>query len=167
MAVFIIGSIYVYAVSVLFPAILAFGPPSAISYTRLSAANNNTKCGVRGLVMNIYPPADHAGRCQPKRIKTFGCKGQCYSYTEVNSNLTRITRSCSCCQPTDFGLQKAVIRCQGGMELRKVVKFAINCHCRPCILKPRVTLADLRHMLHLSNSRSRWGNKGLGNLFRG
>ncbi|XP_014770796.1 bursicon [Octopus bimaculoides] len=157
MAILLTGSLYIYAVSVFVPERFVTANPLSLSFIRTAYTTNNTKCGVQGVIMSIHPPREKVHRCSSSIIKTFGCRGQCYSYTEMNSNLTRVIRSCSCCQATDFGFQQAIINCKNGEKMRKIVKFAINCHCRPCVLKPRVTLKDLRLMLRMS-TRKHWPN---------
>ncbi|KAL8558894.1 hypothetical protein ACOMHN_054325 [Nucella lapillus] len=100
---------------------------------RSSLIGSGDTCHVDPVKMSIRPPRRYAGLCAPTTQISYGCRGGCHSYSRMDArNATSVLRSCSCCRPTGFGFRLVRMRCEG-FALRTTVKFALGCHCRPCM----------------------------------
>ncbi|XP_076439431.1 uncharacterized protein LOC143278981 [Babylonia areolata] len=100
---------------------------------RSSLIGAGDTCHVDPVKMSIRPPRRYAGLCAPTTEISYGCRGGCHSYSRVDTrNATNVLRSCSCCRPTGFGFRLVKMQCDG-FALRTTVKFALGCHCRPCM----------------------------------
>ncbi|XP_033639409.1 bursicon-like [Asterias rubens] len=91
----------------------------------------------------------HEG-CQTKRLRTFGCRGTCNSYSRVSpTDYTQMERSCQCCQESQHVVGFVELNCPSLSPPTQIVEFrhVRSCSCRPCNSVsgvPRVTrLEDL------------------------
>ncbi|XP_070212849.1 bursicon-like [Littorina saxatilis] len=122
-------------------------------YPQIGARTSLTeKCQVNPVLITIRPPPRFADRCDPRTVVSYGCRGGCSSYTRVDvRNTTNLLRSCSCCSPTGFGFRIVRMTCQN-FGLRSLVKFALGCHCRPCLAS--VESADVQTLRDLLRKSS-------------
>nr|QUP51993.1 bursicon-A2 [Urechis unicinctus] len=115
------------------------------------------QCEVGAILLHVRPPSKFAHRCNSTQVLTFGCQGQCSSYSEVNrDDPLRLQHTCSCCEPSKFGVHLAEMNCDGGYKLRAPLKFAMRCSCRPCS-SASMDIDMLRRMLdaeRLSSTRT-------------
>ncbi|XP_076461710.1 uncharacterized protein LOC143294164 [Babylonia areolata] len=115
---------------------------------RSALIGSGDTCQVDPVRMSIRPPRKYAHICSPTTEISFGCRGACTSYSRIDAwNSTNVLRSCSCCRPTGFGFRLVKMSC-GRFSLRTTVKFALGCHCRPCMASVQpVDIQRLRDLL--------------------
>nr|AQS80491.1 bursicon-alpha precursor [Charonia tritonis] len=119
---------------------------------RSSLIGSSDTCQVDPVRMSIRPPRKYAHLCAPTTEISFGCRGGCPSYSRIDArNTTKVLRSCSCCRPTGFGFRLVKMKCEG-FSLRTTVKFALGCHCRPCMASVQsVDIQRLRDLLRATS----------------
>ncbi|CAL1528462.1 unnamed protein product [Lymnaea stagnalis] len=116
--------------------------------TRSDLSSRET-CSLQAVILRLDPPLRIDDDCSTAYVQTFGCRGGCSSYSQVDPrNTTNIFHSCSCCQPVRFTVSIAVIPCRNGQHMRVPVKDALRCSCRPCYAdETPKDMANLRDFL--------------------
>uniref|UniRef100_A0A0B6Y725 Bursicon n=1 Tax=Arion vulgaris TaxID=1028688 RepID=A0A0B6Y725_9EUPU len=90
-------------------------------------------CRAHPLTLELEPPLKLADQCATVSVLSYGCRGGCSSYSQVDPrNATNIIHSCSCCQPLRFMISIALLQCRNGHNLRVPFKEVLACSCRPC-----------------------------------
>ncbi|BFY97818.1 hypothetical protein BsWGS_00858 [Bradybaena similaris] len=99
--------------------------------TRSKASRDS--CRAHPLTLELEPPLKLADQCGSLSVLSYGCRGGCSSYSQVDPrNATNIIHSCSCCQPLRFMVSIALLPCRDGHNIRVPFKEALACSCRPC-----------------------------------
>ncbi|CAH1790247.1 unnamed protein product [Owenia fusiformis] len=109
---------------------------------------HNKECSVKPLMLHVEPPPEFAKSCRPTQVLSMGCRGQCASYSSINADLTSMDKVCTCCQLTKSGVQQVILSCDGGRHIRRLIKYARECICRPCLDRQIVKHNNLENVLN-------------------
>ncbi|ESO93183.1 hypothetical protein LOTGIDRAFT_175598 [Lottia gigantea] len=130
---------------------------SSVAMDLRSGVLNRDKCQIQVVRLTIHPPEIFQDRCASARVVSFGCRGQCHSYSKIDRhNTSRIMRSCNCCEPVRVGIRLAVLPCLNGVLIRTPVKFARQCSCRPCFTSVQnMDINRLQQLLQKTSLRNK------------